>query len=39
LSVLTLEYGIRSGITSLNWLKSVSKRVQDGNYTLDDIHI
>ena len=36
LSVTTLEYGILSNKTSLEWLKSIVERVKAGNYTLRD---
>jgi DNA-binding PadR family transcriptional regulator len=39
LSILTLEYGIASNQTALEWLKSVEKRVRSGNYTLMDFQL
>jgi len=39
LSVLTMEFGIRNGLASLNWLKSVVERVQSGDYELEDFHL
>jgi len=32
-SLLTLEYGIHSNRTALEWLKSVERRLQSGDYT------
>jgi hypothetical protein len=33
LSLLTLEYGIYSNQTGLEWLKSAEKRLQSGDYS------
>lgn len=37
LSVLTLEYGIRSNQAALAWLTNAIKRVEAGNFTLTDL--
>ena len=37
LSVLTLEYGIRSNQAALAWLTSAIERVKAGNFTLTDL--
>jgi PadR family transcriptional regulator AphA len=36
LSISTLEYGILSNQISLEWLKSLARRVKSGDYTLRD---
>lgn len=39
LSLLTLEYGIYSNQTALEWLKSAEKRLQSGDYSPADFRI
>lgn len=39
LSVLTMEYGLHSGLASLEWLKSVLARVEAGDYRFQDFRI
>jgi PadR family transcriptional regulator AphA len=37
LNLVTLEYGILNGVSTLEWIKSVIQRVESGDYTLKDI--
>ena len=36
LNLVTLEYGILHGVSTLEWIKSVIERVESGDYTLKD---
>ena len=39
LSILTMEFGINSGLAELDWLKSVVRRIEAGDYDLKDFDL